>query len=255
MSICLPDETRAALEWTGGDGAPDEAQLGLFEQAPPDLFDRTRVDDVRRLVPARDDLRPLYVTGYNFSIGKSHDVLQVREKGQMVQEARIREISQVSVFGNVGLTAGAVQVLCEAEKPIAHFSYGGWFYGLTAGLGLKNVFLRQAQFRRADDDAFCLSVAREIVASKIRNQRTLLQRNHVEPPARAIDALKRLARQVLDAGALETLLGLEGTAAHYFFANFAGMLKVACDAIESSSTVRTSRPSTLRVSMAYFVTL
>jgi CRISPR-associated protein Cas1 len=225
VSICLPDETRAAFEWSGTDGAPADAQLELFEQVPPDLFDR-RADEVRRLVPARDDLRPLYVTGYNFSIGKSHDVLQVRERGQMVQEARVREISQVSVFGNVSLTAGAVQVLCEAEKPIAHFSYGGWFYGVTQGLGLKNVFLRQAQFRRADDEAFCLSVAREIVASKIRNQRTLLQRNHVEPPVRALDALKRLARQVSDAGAIETLLGLEGTAAHYFFANFAGMLKV-----------------------------
>jgi len=35
-----------------------------------------------------------------------------------------------------------------------------------------------------------------------------------------------LARQALDAGGLETLLGLEGTAAHYYFANLAGMLKV-----------------------------
>jgi CRISPR-associated protein Cas1 len=225
VSICLPDETRAAMDWHE-DEVTDEAQLALFEQVPRDVFDRKRPEDVRRLVPARDDLRTLYVTGYNFSIGKSKDVLQVKEKGLLVQEARIREISQVSVFGNVSLTAGAVQALCEAEKPIAHFSYGGWFHGLTQGLGLKNVFLRQAQFRRADDEEFCLSVAREIVASKIRNQRTLLQRNHVEPPARAIDALKRLSRQVLDAGALETLLGLEGTAAHYFFSNFSGMLKV-----------------------------
>jgi CRISPR-associated protein Cas1 len=115
--------------------------------------------------------------------------------------------------------------LCDAERPIAYFSIGGWFNGLTQGLGLKNVFLRQAQFRRADDEAFCLRLAREIVASKIRNQRTLLQRNHVEPPARALVALKRLVRQALDAGSLDSLLGIEGTAAHYYFANFSGMLK------------------------------
>jgi len=76
---------------------------------------------------------------------------------------RICEISQVNVFGNVSLTAGAVQALCQAERPIAHFSYGGWFYGLTQGLGLKNVFLRQEQFRRAEDEAFRLRIAREIV--------------------------------------------------------------------------------------------
>ena len=226
VGICLPDETRTAMAWSEPE-ADSVLQMGLFDESaavavPPELVD----EDVRRLVPARDDLRPLYVTGYNFTIGKSNDVLQVREKGALVQEVRIREISQVSAFGNVTMTAGAVQALCEAEKPIAYFSVGGWFYGLTQGLGLKNVFLRRDQFRRAEDETFCLSLAQELVASKIRNQRTLLQRNHVEPPARTIDALKRLVRQVFAAGSLESLLGLEGTAAHYYFAHFAGMLKV-----------------------------
>jgi CRISPR-associated protein Cas1 len=73
---------------------------------------------------------------------------------------------------------------------------------------------------------FCLRIARAIVATKIRNQRTMLQRNHVEPPARALDALKRLAKQALDAGSLDSLLGVEGTAAHYYFGHFSGMLKV-----------------------------
>jgi CRISPR-associated protein Cas1 len=243
VSICLPDETRAAMGWRDPE-ADTTTQLGLFESAEADVLSIVADEEVRRLIPARDDLRPLYITGYNFIVGKSNDVLQVREKGQLVQEVRIREISQVSVFGNVSLTAGAIQALCEAERPIAHFSFGGWFYGLTQGLGLKNVFLRQGQFRRAEDEAFCLRVAREIVASKIRNQRTLLQRNHVEPPARPIDALRRLARQALEAGELETLLGLEGTAAHYYFANFAGMLKVEDEAEQPAFdfTRRNRRP-------------
>ena len=241
VSICLPDETLAALTWRDHE-ADAGRQLRLFEAVPTQADMAT--DEIRRLVPARDDLRPLYMTGYNFQVGKSNDVLQVREKRELVQEVRIREISQVSVFGNVSLTAGAIQALCEAERPVAHFSFGGWFYGLTQGLGLKNVFLRQEQFRRADDETFCLRVAREIVASKIRNQRTLLQRNHVEPPARAIDALKRLARQALDAGQLETLLGFEGTAAHYYFSNLAGMLKVddEADRPRFNFTRRNRRP-------------
>jgi CRISPR-associated protein Cas1 len=225
VGICLPDETRAAMGWHVED-EPSPGQLALFDGDAVLPSASSDDEELRRLVPARDDLRPLYVTGYNFTIGKAGEVLQVREKGHLVQEARILDVSQVSVFGSVSLTAGAVQALCDAERPIAYFSTGGWFYGLTRGLGLKNVFLRQEQFRRADDDAFCVRLARQIVASKIRNQRTLLQRNHVEPPARAIDALKRLARQAEDSGSLETLLGVEGTAAHYYFANFAGMLKV-----------------------------
>lgn len=229
VGICLPDETRAAMAWRESE-ADTGTQLDLFVEDDAEAAPRVVHEEIRRLVPARDDLRPLYVTGYGFTVGKSNDVLQVKEKGQLVQEVRIREVSQVSVFGSVSLTAGAVQVLCESERAVAHFSMGGWFYGLTQGLGLKNVFLRKEQFRRAEDEAFCLGVAREIVASKIRNQRTLLQRNHVEPPARTIDALRRLARQVLDAGQLDTLLGLEGTAAHYYFSHFSGMLKAEDEA-------------------------
>jgi CRISPR-associated protein Cas1 len=152
--------------------------------------------------------------------------LQIREKRKLVQEARIGEISQLNVFGNVTLTAPALQGLCWAEKPIAHFSFGGWFYGLTQGLGLKNVFLRRDQFRRADDAAFCFRVACDIVGTKIRNQRTLLQRNHIEPPPLVLQRLKRLAQQAATAEAMDELLGIEGSAARFYFEHFGGMLKV-----------------------------
>lgn len=222
--ICLPDETLASLSLE--DEARDP-QLPLFdvaneEQAPSPV---TRLDDVRRLVPARDDLRVAYVTGFGLSIGKSGERLQVKEKGSLVQEIRLNEISQLNVFGSVQVSGAAIQALCYAEKPIAHFSMGGWFYGLTSGLGLKNVFLRREQFRRGEDERFCLRVARDIVASKIRNQRTLLQRNHVEPPAQVLDALKRLAARVQTTTALDELLGVEGTAAGQYFGAFAGMIK------------------------------
>jgi CRISPR-associated protein Cas1 len=234
VTICLPDETSAAMR----ERAPAESrQLSLFGDVGDDASGREAeeppaLDEVRRLVPARDDLRPLYVTGHGMTVGKTGEVLQIREyaknggRAKVVQEARINEISQVNLFGNVQLTSSALQGLCWAEKPIAHFSFGGWFYGLTQGLGLKNVFLRREQFRRAEDPGFCLRVARDIVATKIRNQRTLLQRNHIEPPAIALQRMKYLAQQAQAAEQLDELLGIEGTAARFYFENLAGMLKV-----------------------------
>ncbi|OFV93140.1 MAG: CRISPR-associated endonuclease Cas4/Cas1 [Acidobacteria bacterium RIFCSPLOWO2_02_FULL_64_15] len=226
VSICLPDETAAAMSLQD----PESEQLLLFEDTgaehshPLDRADDSDVE-LRRLVPARDDLRPLYVTGHGLSIGKSGDVLQVRERKSLVQEVRLNEVSQVNVFGNVSLTSAAIQGLCWAEKPIAHFSTGGWFYGLTQGLALKNVFLRRDQFACAENAEFCLHVAREIVATKIRNQRTLLQRNHIEPPARALALLKQSAQAAGEVASLESLLGVEGTAARVYFEQYAGMLK------------------------------
>ncbi|MGO9056433.1 MAG: CRISPR-associated endonuclease Cas1 [Candidatus Binataceae bacterium] len=224
VGICLPDET--AL-WSRAPSEEPQLQLALFDdndiqaQRPPPPAE----DEVRRLVPARDDLRPLYVTGHGLVIGKSGEVLQIRERDKSVQQVRIGEISQVNMFGNVQLTAGAIQALCRSEKPIAHFSYGGWFYGLTQGLGLKNVFLRRKQFALAEQPVFCLAIARQIAAAKIRNQRTMLRRNHVEPSAAVMSQLRRAAEKALDAADLEGLLGIEGTAARLYFGAFVGMLK------------------------------
>src|SRR5439155_4400684 len=91
-------------------------------------------------------------------------------------------------------------------------------------------FLRREQFRRADDAVFCLTIARDLVATKIRNQRTLLQRNHVDPPMRAIEQLKRLVKLAVSASEIDVLLGIEGTAARTYFEHFAGMIKVEDEA-------------------------
>jgi CRISPR-associated protein Cas1 len=225
VTICLPDETvtsAAAAE------AAAERQLTLFP-LDDDAAIRGAVPAppaVRRLVPARDDLRPLYVTGHGLSIGKTSEILRIKDRDGLVQEVRINEISHLNVFGNVQLTASALQGLCAADKPIAHLSFGGWFYGLTQGLGLKNVFLRRDQFRRADKPAFCLWVARCFVSSKIRNQRTLLQRNHEDPPRPILRRLRYLALEAARAEDMDALLGIEGAAARFYFEHFGGMIKV-----------------------------
>lgn len=227
VGICLPDETRKAM---GLAPPAEEVQPSLFGVETETARDRpldapSGEDEIRRLVPARDDLRPLYVTGFALTIGKSDEVLQVRDKKQLVQQVRLHETSQVNVFGAVTVTGPAVQALCWAEKPVAHFSAGGWFAGLTTGMGLKNVFLRIEQVRKSDDAEFSLGRARDIVATKIRNQRTLLQRNHVEPSRAVLGRMKDLAEEATKARALESLLGIEGTAARLYFEQFAGMLK------------------------------
>ena len=115
-------------------------------------------------------------------MGCKDEVLQVKEKDKVVDEVRLRDLSHVALFGNIQISTQAVQSLCEMEIPVTYFSMGGWFYGITRGHTLKNVFLRMEQFRLARDEAKCLSLARQFVHGKIRNHRTLLMRNHLEPP-------------------------------------------------------------------------
>ncbi len=247
VGICLPDETALSREHRGID---DARQLELFDASSGRGGEQSG-EEVRKLVPSRDDLRPVYVNGHGLTIGISGEVLKIRQpakkkggRAKVLQEVRTGEISQLNVFGNAHLTSAAVRALCWAEKPISYFSHGGWFYGMTRGIGLKNVFLRREQFRRADDGWFCLRLARRLVVSKIRNQRTLLQRNHIEPPKLALLRMRRLAEQAGAAESLPELLGIEGNAARFYFQNFAGMIKGDEDGIRSFDfSKRNRRPA------------
>jgi len=142
---------------------------------------------------------------------------------------RMRDLSHVALFGNIQISTQAIQSLCDQEIPVTYFSMGGWFYGITRGHALKNVFLRMEQFRLARDEATCLSLARQFVHGKIRNHRTLLMRNHLEPPEPIILKLKRASEDALAAETIEELLGIEGAAASQYFQQFSGMVKVEDD--------------------------
>jgi CRISPR-associated protein Cas1 len=220
VGICLPDETNllAVVPRT------HPLQFSLFESGS-EPADGQAAREVRRLVTPRDDLRPLYLNTQGLRVGKSGNVLQVREKEALVQEVRLGEICQLSLMGNVQLSTQVIQALCEAELPICYFSQGGWFYGITTGLNQKNVFLRRAQFRLAEQEWFALALSREIVAGKIRNQRTMVQRNHVDPKPEVLRQLKESAERAEQARSLADLRGVEGYAARLYFGEFAGMVK------------------------------
>lgn len=253
VGICLPDETTFLAGMT----------ISECSQSPSTEAQATtpgQPKGVRRLVAARDDLRPLYLNTQGLHVGKSGGLLKVtskcKEKNKVVDTFRINEISQLNVFGNVQISTQAIQTLLQADVPIAYFSQGGWHYGTTHGLGEKNVFLRRAQFRKADDPEFCLDFSRRLVHGKIRNARVMLQRNHVEPPRRPLDQLRGLATDAERAETIDTLLGIEGNAARVYFGAFSGMIKAVDDEgfehapdLESQSEVfrfdfthRTKRP-------------
>jgi CRISPR-associated protein Cas1 len=222
--VCLPDETRML--------AQTSVDVSIPEKPGAEPSEDSRLptgESPRRLIAARDDNRALYLNTPGYRVGCKDEVLVVKEKDRVIEEVRMRDVSHVALFGNIQISTQAIQSLCEQEIPVTYFSMGGWFYGITRGLGLKNVFLRMEQFRLARDEMMCLSLAKQFVHGKIRNHRTLLMRNHLEPPEAIIGKLKRASEDALVATSLEELLGIEGAAASQYFQQFSGMVKVEDD--------------------------
>lgn len=219
--VCLPDETRMLAQTTV---KVDVSVDGKTSESP-----QPNGEAPRRLIAARDDTRPLYLNTPGYRVGCKDEVLVVKEKDRVIEEVRMRDVSHVALFGNVQISTQAIQSLCEQEVPVTYFSMGGWFYGITRGHAMKNVFLRMEQFRLAREETTCLSLARQFVHGKIRNHRTLLMRNHLEPPEATIAKLKRASEDALAANSIEELLGIEGAAASQYFQQFGGMVKVEDD--------------------------
>jgi CRISPR-associated protein Cas1 len=204
VAICLPDETNRC-----------RARDKIADDSPV----------VRLPATPRDDLKPLYLNTQGLYVGRKSEVLEIKENGKVIQEVRLREINQVNLFGNIQVTTQVMQKLCEMNVPLVMHSQRGYFQGMVQGTGLKNILLRREQFRMADDAARSLRVAKALVAGKIRNQRVMLMRNHIDPPAQALHELKRSISRVDRATSAQSLLGIEGTAARIYFQHFAGMLK------------------------------
>lgn len=219
VGICLPDEVHFLT-----DGPLDE-------------------DGPRRLVPARDDALPVYVTSQGMAVGKSGDRLEIKERGKVVQEVRLLDVSQLCLFGNVQVTTQAQKELIERGVPVCYFTYGGWFYGMATGPMHKNVELRRAQYAAAADDLQSLCLAIRFVEAKIKNSRTLLRRNGLGVADEALDRLADLAKEAVKAESQESLLGLEGMAARIYFSQFGTMLKPKGDAVaDFDFTGRNRRP-------------
>jgi CRISPR-associated protein Cas1 len=229
--VCLPDETRLLACATGiGTGPQDPGSAGVTTERENGTRETrpsasATSQPPRRLMAARDDKRALYLNTPGLRVGRKDETLTVKNEDTLIEEVRLNDVSHVALFGNIQLTTQAVQGLCDAEIPVTYFSGGGWFYGITHGHGLRNVFLRIEQFRLAGDPAFCLRIARSLVNGKIRNHRTLLMRNHLEAPAGTVNRLREAAQDALAATSLEQLLGIEGAAAAAYFEQFSGMLK------------------------------
>lgn len=199
--ICLPDETLA------------------LRHVPEDPV----APGVRRLYPVRDDALPLYVQEQGAKVGKKGENLVVRKGVDTLATARLKDVSQLVLCGNVGVSAQTIHLLAEAAVPLVHLSSGHWFYAITHGISLRNAFDRAAQFSVAADPKRCLGFAKEIVSAKGSNQRTMTRRNG-SASDRTLREMSDLIAKVAEAESAEQLLGLEGAIAAHYYRHFGSML-------------------------------
>ncbi|MCK9521810.1 MAG: CRISPR-associated endonuclease Cas1 [Proteobacteria bacterium] len=187
-------------------------------------------------------MQSLFVVEHDAIIGKRGEEIVVKIQDIVAERAQLASLSQCVVLGNAALTTPAVKAMLKNGVDVVFMHRGGGFLGrLTSGRS-RNILLRKKQFHRLSDPAHQLALATSCVRGKIENQRRLLARFQKRRPStelsKALVAL-RLAKQRVDSARdLDTLRGVEGSAAAAYFAVFGTLIT----APNISFTKRLRRP-------------
>ncbi|MHB1809453.1 MAG: CRISPR-associated endonuclease Cas4g/Cas1g [Solirubrobacteraceae bacterium] len=197
VGICLPDEVNALREQPA---------------RPP-----------RRLVASDPQSTPLYATTPGSHLTKRGQRAVLIEDGKPAASRRLLDVSHIAVFGNVDVASPLLRTCFDAGIPVLWFTMGGWFKGFATGMPPKNVEVRMRQHRAAALGSPELASA--FVNGKIRNCRTMLRRHIAQREPRILGQLSSLAAAAEAERSLESLLGIEGTAARIYFSCFGALLK------------------------------
>ena len=131
------------------------------------------------------------------------------------------EVHSIVVVGNVEVTTPALHHIFRLGIDMTYLSVHGNFYGKIYENHSKNVPLKIAQYRNADDKRFCLIMACAFANGKIHNQYTVLKRffrNHKQKMDEA-DAgrFKSAIRRLNSVNSIEQLRGIEGSCSVLYF--------------------------------------
>ena len=180
-------------------------------------------------------LNAVYVTTEGAALRKDGENLVAMVEGTEKARVPLHMLASVVVFGPISVSPGLIGACAAAGISIALLDRRGRFEARIEGPVSGNVLLRRQQYRLSDMPA---PIIRGLLAGKIANQRTVLQRALRDQAAdapegprlateAAIDRLGRILRRVaLGADDTEGLRGCEGEAAQHYFAVFDHLIRV-----------------------------
>lgn len=176
-------------------------------------------------------LNTLFVTLEGAYLRKDGAAVEIRHEGQTKLRVPLHNLEGIVTFGWDTVASAALLHACaEANVAISFHSPHGKFLARSQGPVSGNVLLRRAQYRASDNESHAVSIARNLIAAKVANSRSILQRaarDHGEQsPQRATELLRTvdflsirldLLRRVDN---LESIRGIEGDSAAAYFSVF-----------------------------------
>jgi CRISP-associated protein Cas1 len=189
----------------------------------------------------------LYLTEQYSLVKLEGEALRVAPSGGrpgQVVRVPLNKIEQVMVLGEITLTTPALHALLERRIPVHYLTARGRSRGALVADWGKNSGVRLAQYALCRDPARGFAVARQCVAGKLLNMRTLLLRyargrergpENGDALQAAAQTIRHCLRELARLGppedtsdrmhGLGPLLGLEGSGSAAYYGVFGQLLK------------------------------
>lgn len=170
----------------------------------------------------------LYLTEQQAIVRKTGDRLIVQKDREVLLEIPCLKLEAVLLFGNVQFTTQAAVELLDHGIELALFSSTGKLRGQLTPPKARNVVLRMRQYELESSEEFCLGFAKSVVRGKIRNAVAVLKRfraNHPRVlPQEDVDEVEESLGRIEGCSSLDSLRGIEGSAAAAYFRAFASVV-------------------------------
>lgn len=178
-------------------------------------------------------LNTLYVQTQGSYLRLDHETLRLEVERKIVAQIPLQHIGGMVLFGNVMVSPFLMHRFGDDGRSLVWMTQNGRFKCRLSGPVTGNVLLRKAQYSAQGDESAATRIARHVVAGKIRNSRTVVQRaarESEDPEDRAAleEASRQLAAALRDVGGASTLdeaRGVEGQAGRAYFDNFGLMVR------------------------------
>jgi len=195
-------------------------------------------------------LNTLYITTPEAYLAKEGQNILVRVDDEVKFRIPVHNLEGIICFGYSGASPAAMELCCESGVALTFLTAHGRFLGRVTGKVSGNVLLRRQQYRMADDVKESARIASRIIGAKIVNCRTVLRRaisDHAgsidrEAVAAGVDDMSRALRHLAAATSLDQVRGIEGEAAHIYFACFDHLIVAQKEHFSLNGRVR--RPPT-----------
>ncbi len=190
-------------------------------------------------------LNTLYLTRENTYLSLDGETISIQTKGEKSVRIPLHNLEAIMSFAWDTMASPQLMAACAQRSICLSFCQpNGRLLCRVSGFSHGNVLLRRQQYRIADDAEKSLSIARNMIAAKILNTRTLLQRAVRDKSAldgalgKVIAQLSYSVHDARRASSAAMLLGVEGHAAEMYFSVFSQLISSS----EMSFTQRTRRP-------------